>query len=86
MNEAEIFVNGVKLNEGASMTIRVALQSFAMYLHQTGLGDDATGKAICAGYLKQIGIINGLIMPAPAILSKLEQLVDCTPTKTVTNP
>ena len=68
------------------MTIRVALQSFAMDLHQSGLGDDDTGKAICAGYLKQIGIINGLIMPAPAILSKLEQLVDCTPTKTVTNP
>jgi len=62
MNEARITINGVELTIGQSMTLRVALQSFAMDLREKGLGSDETGKAIAKGYLARISEMNDLIM------------------------
>ncbi len=62
MNEARITINGVELTIGQSMTLRVALQSFAMDLRENGLGSDETGKAIAKGYLARISEMNDLIM------------------------
>lgn len=50
MEEPDIIINGHILNPGQAMTIRVALQSFLMELHDRGLGDDDTGKQITKGY------------------------------------
>lgn len=49
-NEATVTVNGELLSSAESMTLRVALELFAMDLLTNGLGDDATGKSIAAGY------------------------------------
>jgi len=62
MNEARIIINGVELTLGQSMTLRVALQSFAMDLKENGLGSDETGKSIAKGYLARISEMNDLIM------------------------
>ena len=62
MNEARITINGVELTIGQSMTLRVALQSFAMDLKENGLGSDETGKSIAKGYLARISEMNNLIM------------------------
>jgi hypothetical protein len=62
MKEADIEISGTKLNTGQSMAVRVALQNFALFLAENGLGDDAHGKLMTAGYLKAITEINVLIM------------------------
>lgn len=62
MKEADIEISGTKLNTGQSMAVRVALQSFAMFLAENGLGDDEHGKLMATGYLKAIAEINALIM------------------------
>jgi hypothetical protein len=54
--EAVIEINGHRLTEGESMTVRVALSSMAMEL-EDGLGDDENGKAITAGYRSAIASI-----------------------------
>jgi hypothetical protein len=59
--EADITISGQRLTEAQSMTVRVALQAFAMTL-QEGLGEDETGKRIADGYLRCIDEINQLIM------------------------
>lgn len=61
MKEANITIGGVPLTEGQSMTIRVALQNFALDLHASGLGRDETGKVMADAYLTCILLINGLI-------------------------
>jgi len=43
------------------MTVRVAVEHFAMGLRVTGLGNDETGKAICAGYLERVKEIQKLM-------------------------
>ena len=58
--EKEIIVNGVRLTEGQSMTVRVALSSYSMDLNEHGLGDDDMGKKICKGYQKCINEILGM--------------------------
>ncbi len=66
MNEAEIIINGVKLSPGQAMTVRVALQSFATDMAQPdALGSDVTGRAIAAGYLRNISTINNAIAKTP---------------------
>ena len=52
--EASIVVNGVPLTIGQSMTVRVALESFASDLNSQGLGEDEMGKKITDGYLNSI--------------------------------
>ena len=61
MKEAEISISGTPLTFGESMTVRVAVQSFASVLAEDGLGKDKLGKDICEGYLKNIRHINELI-------------------------
>jgi hypothetical protein len=60
-NEPQIIINGVPLRQGEAMTVRVALDSFAMHLRATGLGDDEHGKAMTKGYLANIESIRALI-------------------------
>lgn len=52
--EPEIIIENVRCTAGQAMTIRVALETFAMTLVEDGLGEDESGKAICAGYLRNI--------------------------------
>ena len=59
--EATMTVNGIELEAGHVMTIRVALESYASELHENGLGEDERGKAICQGYLKRIGQLRSLM-------------------------
>ena len=51
--EAIITINGQTLTMGQSMTIRVAIENFAMCL-TSGLGEDETGRAICERYKSRI--------------------------------
>jgi hypothetical protein len=48
--EPVITVNGKSLTQGQAMTIRVALNSFAMDLAENGLGDDDHGKTMVKLY------------------------------------
>lgn len=49
--EPTITVNGVLLSEGQAMTVRVALESFAIDLTENGLGSDEHGRKMTEGYL-----------------------------------
>lgn len=53
-SEPFIKINGTTLDEAMSMTVRVAIESLACHLMDTGLGDDDSGKKICKGYINQI--------------------------------
>ncbi|MFZ2404409.1 MAG: hypothetical protein WAW41_04680 [Methylobacter sp.] len=71
VHEPDITINGNLLTQAQSMTIRVAVYSFAERLQDEGLGDDQTGKDITANYLarlKEIAIMMdetavGLVTP-----------------------
>ena len=70
INEADITINGVKLTSGQAMTIRVALQSFAVDLLSNGLGGDDTGEKIKDAYLARMREINAIIHDPYKELSK----------------
>lgn len=59
--EPKIIINGIELTEAQALTVRVAVQSFAIGLSSQGLGDDATGMAIAAGYHARIAEINDIM-------------------------
>lgn len=59
--EADIVINGTQLSYAESMTVRVALESFAAHLHDNGLGDDEHGIAMAGLYLKNIRSVRELI-------------------------
>lgn len=50
IKEADIVISGVKLTEAQSMTLRVALNSWLLWLEENGLGDDENGRALADGY------------------------------------
>lgn len=54
-------LNGQPLTQGQAMTLRVAIESFASDLERNGLGDDFTGQAITAGYLRALKELRTLI-------------------------
>jgi hypothetical protein len=56
MKEPQIVINGILLTESQSMTIRVAVESFATDL-VNGLGEDEIGKNICQNYKDRISEI-----------------------------
>lgn len=58
--EADMTISGVALTVGESMTVRCAVQEFAMTLAD-GLGNDAHGKVMTKHYLEAIRNINRLI-------------------------
>jgi len=60
--EPKITINDQQCSEAESMTIRVALESFATELKSIGLGDDENGKALTEGYLRQIESIRSKIV------------------------
>jgi hypothetical protein len=49
-NEAAVIINGVVLTPGESMTLRVAVESLALYLAEDGLGDDELGREMLVNY------------------------------------
>lgn len=63
MNSKEplITINGIVLNEGQSMTLRVAVESFIGELMDNGLGDDAHGIAMKQAYLDRLGEVRELM-------------------------
>lgn len=62
-DEAQITINGKALSVAESMTVRVALESFAMDLHETGLGTDSHGLTMTKNYLAAIDSIRAFIHP-----------------------
>lgn len=60
-SESLITINGVTLDNRMSMTIRVALESFATDLWYNGLGDDPHGKIILDLYMKRINEIRSIM-------------------------
>lgn len=65
MSEPEITINGTELSEGQAMTIRVALETFALTLTDEGLGTDGIGEALCKGYLARVDDIRRMIFKVP---------------------
>lgn len=61
MKEVPMTINGTPLTNAQAMTMRVALESFAMSLTEDGLGTDAVGVSICNGYLARIGEMRSLM-------------------------
>lgn len=59
--EPLITINGVAISPGAAMTVRVAIESYAMWLDENALGDDEPARSIRAGYLKQIQYLRHLL-------------------------
>jgi hypothetical protein len=59
--EPHIVINGYTLAKGEAMTVRVALESFAMDMEVDGLGDDEHGKRMSEAYLKNIHSIRKYI-------------------------
>ena len=57
--EPNITINGAKLTRAQAMTVRVAIETFAITLGE-GLGEDETGEAITANYLARIAEIRKL--------------------------
>lgn len=57
MREAVIEINGWQLTPAQSMTLRVAMESFAADLDHHGLGEDYHGKRMTTAYLDRISEI-----------------------------
>lgn len=61
-SEAVITISGTDLTFGQSMTVRVAIENFAMSLvEENALGDDDLGRSIAEGYKARISEIRALI-------------------------
>lgn len=61
MSEREWTCAGQMLTEAQAETVRVALEALAVQLRAKGLGEDAEGKALCAGYLDRIDELRALL-------------------------
>lgn len=61
MSEPTIIINGQQLTDAQAMTVRVAIEHFAVDLAERGLGNDERAKAISKGYLDRIGEIRRAI-------------------------
>lgn len=60
--EPLITIWGKELSISQSMTIRVAIESFASDLMHNGLGDDEICKKMVAGYMQRIEEIRVLML------------------------
>jgi hypothetical protein len=58
--EAEITINGTRLSDSESMTIRVAVDTLANVLAED-LGAEGDGKALAERYLTALGSIQTLL-------------------------
>jgi hypothetical protein len=61
--EPAIAINGVRLTDPQAMTVRVALESFAITLATEGLGADEHGRLMVAAYEAQIREIRAMMYP-----------------------
>lgn len=61
MNEANVVINGVSLDIGQSMTLRVAIGSFLASMQDDGLGSDPAGKAMAEAYIARASEIEILL-------------------------
>ena len=61
MNEANVVINGVPLNIGQAMTLRVAIGSFLASMQDDGLGSDPAGKAMAGAYIARASEIEILL-------------------------
>lgn len=62
MSEPIHSLNGVPLTEGQAMTLRVAMDFFAMEMaNPDALGEDETGRAIRTGYYECLRQIRELL-------------------------
>jgi len=59
--EAHIEINGVCLNGGQSMAVRIAVQSFFMEMEYSGLGKDEHGIMLADLYKRRLGEVADLI-------------------------
>lgn len=66
-DEPIIIINGVKLTPGEAMTVRVALETWAMELQNDPgcLGVDEHGRRMVAGYLSAIRDIRRIMSAKP---------------------
>ena len=62
--EPEITINGQKVTTAMAMTIRVAVESFALSLACDGIGDDESGKDMSRLYMARITEIRKLMYSA----------------------
>jgi hypothetical protein len=60
--EPKIVIEDIPLAPAQAMTLRVAMESFAMSLREDGLGDDEHGKAMVRLYLERIDEIRSIFM------------------------
>lgn len=61
IQEPVITINDVRLHTGQAMTVRVALEIFAIDLQDNGCGDDEHGKRMTQHYLAAIQAIREMI-------------------------
>jgi len=61
LTEAKIMIGTRELTFAQSMTLRVALESFAISLDHDGLGDDRRGKSMVKNYNRLINEIRAMI-------------------------
>jgi uncharacterized protein (UPF0305 family) len=59
--EPNITINGTMLTEGQTMTVRVAIEEFSMFLHERRLGGDTHGETMTRNYLNRIEEIRQLM-------------------------
>lgn len=59
--EANIRINDRVLTASESMVVRVAIESFAMFLHNKGLGEDEIGQEMTKLYLINIDLIRSAL-------------------------
>jgi hypothetical protein len=63
IDEAEIIINGTKLNVGQSMTLRVAVSSMlAEMQNPDALGDDGHGRTMTAAYRERLSELAVMIV------------------------
>ena len=62
--EPKIIINGHRVSAGAAMTLRVALENFAMFLSEPNcLGKDENGLEMRDGYIRQLHEIRKVMYP-----------------------
>lgn len=60
--EAEVIINGIKLTNAQSMTLRAALTDFRAQMSSDGaLGDDPHGRSMTQAYRDRASEVLGLI-------------------------
>jgi hypothetical protein len=65
MDEPIKTLNGIALSIGQAMTLRVAIESFAISLVHEGLGEDEHGRAMTKAYLTRINELRAIYMSKP---------------------